>query len=538
MDFVTRLEAINLEGTRLYAFAGLSFSADTQDQIAQTLVARVDQFMALLQNRTLFFSLWWKDLDEEPAAHLMAQSGDYRYWLEEMRHFKPHTLTEPEEKIVNIKNVTGSNALGNLYDSITNRYTFKLEVDGELKDLTRGELMVYARHHEADLRRAAYQELYRVYGEEGPILGQIYQTLVRDWRNEQVDLRHFGSPISARNLMNDIPDPVVDILLDVAERNTPLYQRYFSLKARWLGMERLRRYDVYAPVARSDKRFEYAQAAEMVLDSFEGFEPRLSVLAKRVFEEKHLDSEVRKGKRGGAFCWSVSPTTTPYVLLNFQSRADDVATMAHELGHAIHSMLASAHSILTFHPSLPLAETASTFGEMMLIDRLLAQEEDASVRRDLLFRQVDDSYATILRQSYFALYERQAHEMVAQNASVDELSTAYMENLKRQFGDAVEVGEEFRWEWVSIPHIYQVPFYVYAYAFGQLLVLALYRQFKVEGEAFKPRYLKILSAGGSEAPERVLSQAGIDIRSADFWQGGFNVIAGLLEQLEALPLVK
>jgi oligoendopeptidase F len=187
---------------------------------------------------------------------------------------------------------------------------------------------------------------------------------------------------------------------------------------------------------------------------------------------------------------------------------------------------------------LPLAETASTFGEMMLIDRLLAQEEDASVRRDLLFRQVDDSYATILRQSYFALYERQAHEMVAQNASVDELSTAYMENLKRQFGDAVEVGEEFRWEWVSIPHIYQVPFYVYAYAFGQLLVLALYRQFKVEGEAFKPRYLKILSAGGSEAPERVLSQAGIDIRSADFWQGGFNVIAGLLEQLEALPLVK
>jgi oligoendopeptidase F len=398
--------------------------------------------------------------------------------------------------------------------------------------------MVYARHHEADLRRAAYQELYRVYGEEGPILGQIYQTLVRDWRNEQVDLRHFGSPISARNLMNDIPDPVVDILLDVAERNTPLYQRYFSLKARWLGMERLRRYDVYAPVARSDKRFEYAQAAEMVLDSFDGFEPRLSVLAKRVFEEKHLDSEVRKGKRGGAFCWSVSPKTTPYVLLNFQSRADDVATMAHELGHAIHSMLASAHSILTFHPSLPLAETASTFGEMMLIDRLLAQEEDASVRRDLLFRQVDDSYATILRQSYFALYERQAHEMVAQNASVDELSTAYMENLKRQFGDAVEVGEEFRWEWVSIPHIYQVPFYVYAYAFGQLLVLALYRQFKVEGEAFKPRYLKILSAGGSEAPERVLSQAGIDIRSADFWQGGFNVIAGLLEQLEALPLVK
>ncbi len=536
MNFVTLLEEINQLGSRLYAFAGLSFSADTQDQIAQTLVARVDQFIAILQNRTLFFSLWWKDLDDDNAARLMSEAGDYRYWLEEMRHFKPHTLTEPEEKIINIKNVTGVSALGNLYDSITNRYTFKLQVDGEVKELTRGELMVYVRQHDADLRAAAYQELYRVYGEEGPILGQIYQTLVRDWRNEQVDLRRFSSPISARNLMNDIPDPVVNTLLDVCERNASLYQRYFRLKAKWLGMDRLRRYDIYAPVVKSDKRYEYTQAAEMVLGSFHEFEPRLAGLARRVFAENHLDSEVRKGKRGGAFCMSVTPKMTPYVLLNYQGRADDVATMAHELGHAIHTMLAADHSMFTFHASLPLAETASTFGEMMLIDRLLAQEDDESVRRDLLFRQVDDSYATIMRQAYFALFERDAHEMIDQNASADELSAAYMENLKRQFGEVVEISDEFRWEWVSIPHIYQVPFYVYAYAFGQLLVLSLYKQYKVEGESFKPRYVSLLSSGGSEAPERLLSQAGIDIRSADFWQGGFDVLSGLLDQLEEIPI--
>lgn len=536
MNFVTLLEEINQLGSRLYAFAGLSFSADTQDQIAQTLVARVDQFIAILQNRTLFFSLWWKDLDDDNAARLMSEAGDYRYWLEEMRHFKPHTLTEPEEKIINIKNVTGVSALGNLYDSITNRYTFKLQVDGEVKELTRGELMVYVRQHDADLRAAAYQELYRVYGEEGPILGQMYQTLVRDWRNEQVDLRRFSSPISARNLMNDIPDPVVNTLLDVCERNASLYQRYFRLKAKWLGMDRLRRYDIYAPVVKSDKRYEYTQAAEMVLGSFHEFEPRLAGLARRVFAENHLDSEVRKGKRGGAFCMSVTPKMTPYVLLNYQGRADDVATMAHELGHAIHTMLAADHSMFTFHASLPLAETASTFGEMMLIDRLLAQEDDESVRRDLLFRQVDDSYATIMRQAYFALFERDAHEMVDQNASADELSAAYMENLKRQFGEVVEISDEFRWEWVSIPHIYQVPFYVYAYAFGQLLVLSLYKQYKVEGESFKPRYVSLLSSGGSEAPERLLSQAGIDIRSADFWQGGFDVLSGLLDQLEEIPI--
>ncbi|HEY5671655.1 MAG TPA: M3 family oligoendopeptidase [Anaerolineales bacterium] len=536
MNFVTLLEEINQLGSRLYAFAGLSFSADTQDQAAQTLVARVDQFIAILQNRTLFFSLWWKDLDDDNAARLMSEAGDYRYWLEEMRHFKPHTITEPEEKIINIKNVTGVSALGNLYDSITNRYTFKLQVDGEVKELTRGELMVYVRQHDADLRAAAYQELYRVYGEEGPILGQIYQTLVRDWRNEQVDLRRFSSPISARNLMNDIPDPVVNTLLDVCERNASLYQRYFRLKAKWLGMDRLRRYDIYAPVVKSDKRYEYTQAAEMVLGSFHEFEPRLAGLARRVFAENHLDSEVRKGKRGGAFCMSVTPKMTPYVLLNYQGRADDVATMAHELGHAIHTMLAADHSMFTFHASLPLAETASTFGEIMLIDRLLAQEDDESVRRDLLFRQVDDSYATIMRQAYFALFERDAHEMVDQNASADELSAAYMENLKRQFGEVVEISDEFRWEWVSIPHIYQVPFYVYAYAFGQLLVLSLYKQYKVEGESFKPRYVSLLSSGGSEAPERLLSQAGIDIRSADFWQGGFDVLSGLLDQLEEIPI--
>jgi oligoendopeptidase F len=233
---------------------------------------------------------------------------------------------------------------------------------------------------------------------------------------------------------------------------------------------------------------------------------------------------------------SVEPGITPWVLVNYQGRAEDVATLAHELGHALHSMLAEGHSLFTWHASLPLAETASTFGEMMLVNRLLEDETDEDVRRDLLFRQVDDAYATIMRQVYFALFERQAHEMTNEGASVDDLVNAYLENLKEQFGDAVEINDEFRWEWVSIPHIYQVPFYVYAYAFGQLLVFSLYKQYQAEGEAFKPRYLKILSAGGSDAPVRILAEAGIDIYSAEFWQGGFDVIRDLIEQLEGIPV--
>ena len=252
----------------------------------------------------------------------------------------------------------------------------------------------------------------------------------------------------------------------------------------------------------------------MVLDSFEQFDPQLARLALRVFEKNHIDSEVRKGKRGGAFCLSAAPQLTPWVQLNFQGRAEDVATMAHELGHAIHSMLADDHTLFTFHPSLPLAETASTFGEMMLTDRLLKEESSEDVRRDLIFKQIDDAYATIQRQAFFSLFERQAHEMIHQNATVDEISAAYLQNLRLQFGDGVELSDEFRWEWVSIPHIYNVPFYVYAYAFGQLLVLALYRQYQTEGETFKPRYLSLLAAGGSKAPVKLLAEAGLDVHQA------------------------
>ena len=535
LEVVRASESTTRIVNRIYAFAGLSFASDTQDQAAQSLLGRVQQFAAEMQNRTLFFSLWWKDLDEENAERLMSSSGDYRYFLEEMRHFKPHTLTEPEEKIVNLKDVTGTGALITLYDAITNRYVFKLQVNGEVKEMTRGELMTYWQGTDPDLRAKAYQELYRVYAEDGPILGQMYQTRARDWHNENISLRKFSSPMSVRNLANDVPDEAVTALLEVTKKNARIFQRYFKMKAKQMGLEKLRRYDIYAPVAKSEKPFEYDAAAAMVLESFTAFDPKIGELARRVFEQDHLDSEVRKGKQGGAFCASINPEDTPFVLVNYTGKARDVATLAHELGHAIHAMLASHHSAFTFHSSLPLAETASTFGEMMLTEKLLSEETDEAVRRDILFKQMDDAFATILRQVYFALFEREAHAMIQKNASVDELSAAYMENLKEQFGDSVELSDEFKWEWVSIPHIYHTPFYVYAYSFGQLLVFSLYQQYKAEGESFKPKYLKILSAGGSEAPAKILAEAGIDISSAKFWQGGFDVLSRMVDELEKIP---
>jgi oligoendopeptidase F len=518
----------------LSGYAELAFSADTQSQSAQNLLGRIQQFKAELENSTMFFTLWWKNLDIADVQRLMEASGDIRYYLEAMRKFKPHTLSEPEEQVVNLKNVTGSNALVTLYSAITNRYLFKIEVNGETRELAYEELKVLARSADPDLRARAYQELFRLYSAEAPILGQMYQTRVRDWHNENIAIRKFASPIAARNLRNDIPDEAVDALLNVCKRNVLVFQSFFRLKARRLGMDKLRRYDILAPVGKSEKIYAFDQAAGMVLDSFSSFHPDFGKLARRVFDQNHLDSEIRKGKESGAFCAYVTAGMTPWVHLNYLGRADDVATMAHELGHAIHAMLAGHHSVFTYDACLPLAETASTFGEMMLVDKLLASETDQAVRGELLFRQMDDAYFTIMRQAFFAIFEKQAHAMVLKNASVDELAAAYLGNLKEQFGDAVEISEEFRWEWVSIPHFFHTPFYVYAYAFGQLLVLALYQQYKAEGEAFKPRYIKMLSAGGSLAPARVCAEAGLDICSEEFWQGGFDVLNRLVEQLEQM----
>ena len=539
LETIQVFEDILKKALRIYGYSGLLFAEDTQNQDAVTLLGSTEQFLAGIHsqnlfNRTLFFMIWWKDLDEQNALRLMDVSGDYRYFLEQIRLFKPHSLNESEESIINLKNTTGERALTTIYDMITNRYVFKLEVNGEVKELTRAGLQPYIQGPDAEMRAKAYQENFRVFGEDGPILGQIYQARVRDWHNENINLRKFSSAISVRNLANDVPDEAVNALMETTKKNSKVFQRYFKMKAKFMGLEKLRRYDIYAPVAKSDKSFEFDTAANMVFESFSAFDPKFGELAKRVFDQDRLDSEVRKGKQGGAFCASINPEDTPYVLINYTGRARDVATLAHELGHAIHAMLASHHSAFTFHSSLPLAETASTFGEMMLTEKLLATETDEAVRRDILFKQMDDAFATILRQIYFAMFEREAHELVMKNASVDDLCAAYMENLKEQFGDSLELSDDFKWEWVSIPHIYHTPFYVYAYAFGQLLVFSLYQQYKAEGESFKPKYLKILSSGGSEAPAKILEEAGVDIRSAKFWQGGFDVLSKMVDELEKL----
>jgi len=467
---------------QLSGYATLWLSELTSYPDALAFQGRVDKLVADAQNRTLFFELWWQKLDAQTAEQLMATSGDLRYYLESVRRFAPYTLSEAEEKIINVKDVNGVNGHLTVYDMLTNDFTYDVEINGEIKTVTRTEASVMAHDSDPEVRAAAYQALNKVYAEHGGVLGQLYSYVVGDWNAENVNVRGMPSAISARNLINDLPDDVVDALLSSVKGNAPLYHRYFGLKAKWLGLDKLRRYDIYAPLGDVDKTVPFADGVKQVLETMTAFSPQMAKLAEQVLAENHLDSEVRKGKDTGAFCYGVVPDKTPWVLVNYNNRLDDVSTLGHELGHAIHSMLAGDHSPLTFRSSLPLAETASNFIEILLLKRWLAEETDPTTRKSLLAKFVDDSYA----------------------------------------------------EWTSIPHNFHVPFYCYAYAFGLLLVLSLYREYERTGEAFVPKFLKILSSGGSVAPIELLDDAGFDIRTEAFWQGGFDVIAEMIAELEEL----
>jgi oligoendopeptidase F len=527
-------EKLYSDTSSLIAYSTLWFSEDTGNQEALSFRARIQTLAADITNNTLFFELWWKNLEQDTAEHLIAQSGDIYYYLENLRRYKPYTLSEAEERIINIKDVNGIKAVLTVYDLITSAYKFHLNVDDEERTLTRGQLMSYASNPSATLRAAAYKELYRVYGEDTDVLSAIYAARIRDWSEEQIKLRGFESPISVRNLQNDIPDPVVDTLLSVIRQNAPLFQRFFRFKAGVLGIEKLRRYDLYAPLSETEKTYTFNEAVKIVDESYRAFSPELANKALLVISQHHLDAEIRSRKMDGAYCYGPLPKLTPWVLMNFTGKVRDVSTLAHELGHAVHAMMAENHSPLTFHASLPMAETASVFGEMLLTDKLLAEENDPLVQRTLISTFLDDAYATITRQGYFVLFEQAAHRMILEGATPDQLHNVYMDNLREQFGDTLDISEDFKLEWTVIPHIYDRPFYCYAYAFGNLLVLALYRKYKEIGQSFKTDYLHILSYGGSASPEYIIREAGFNMASPAFWQGGFNLLSEMLVQLETL----
>ena len=535
MDMVKDVEDISEETHKLVGYASLSYSANTQSDQATSLMTRMLKMGSEVSNRILFFDLWWKkSLGEADARRLAENAGELAEYLLYKRLLARYSLSEPEERIINTLDVTGASALTKLYDKITGAYRYKMRLGRKTKTMTREEITGYVKDPRPDVRKTAYQTILSRYSQDRGVAGEIYQNIVLNWRDEEIEIRGHKTPISARNTGNNIDDKTVESLLASCRKNAPIFQRFFAQKAGMLGMDSLRRYDLYAPAAkRAEKKYSYDRSVRMVFESLERFSPDLAGYARRVFEEDHIDSAIRPGKRDGAFCSTLSPAITPYVMVNFTGKSRDVFTLAHELGHAAHSMAAEKRSILVQDPPLPLAETASTFSELLLYDSLSEKIPDDE-KRSVLSEKIDDLYATILRQSYFTVFEVDAHKQIGLGATTDEISGTYMKNLKEQFGGSVEVSDDFSDEWLYIPHFYHSPFYCYAYSFGNLLALSLFQRYKKEGRDFVPSYLSILAAGGSRKPEGLLAEHGFDIHSTGFWQNGFDYIDRQVRELSSL----
>jgi oligoendopeptidase F len=539
------LESISEKVSIASGYAYLSYYADTSSNEASALVTKMEKLASEISNRMLFFDLWFKkQIDHENANRLInAIPKEYQEHLRHKRLVAKYSLSEPEEKIISTLEVTGILALTKIYDKMTSGFEFTIKLRHGRKTIekkfdNKEKLVSLVRSPDGNRREAAYKSLLQVYKRNSGVLGEIYQNIIMQWRDEAILMRGYRSPISVRNIANNLDDATVEALLAACRHNVAMFHDYFIEKSKMIGMRKLHRYHLYAPIsnkASDSKKFTYGKAVETVLDSFGDFDPQFRRLAERVFAKHHIDSEIRKAKRGGAFCYSVTPKLTPYVLLNFDGISRDVSTLAHEFGHAIHSMLASDMPLMVFHAPLPLAETASVFAEMLLNEKM-AEKMSKKERRILLAEQIDNLYATIIRQAYFTLFEIDAHKAIGENnATIDVISKIYMDNLKEQFGNSITISPDFEWEWVYIPHFYHTPFYTYAYSFGNLLVLSLYKQYKLEGRSsFVPKYFKILSAGGSRKPEELLMEAGIDISEEEFWQQGFDYVQEMIQQLKAL----
>ncbi|MDH7568718.1 MAG: M3 family oligoendopeptidase [Armatimonadota bacterium] len=534
-EALTAYEAIRSDSAVPAAFAQLLFAADSNNPAHGALLQRVQEREVALERALVFFSLELIEIPDHRFAVLLEHPGvaRYRHFLEHTRAGRPHRLSEPEERILMEKSVTGRSAFTRLFDEILSAAVFTLETGHTRKEMNLSEILAGLYHPDRAVRAAAAAGISAGLQERARLFTFVTNTLVYD---KAVDdrLTRYEHPEAARHLSDEIETETVHTMLDACAAHFHTVARYYHLKREMLGLDRLYHYDRYAPLFPEESTVPWEVARDVVVDAYSAFSSELGALAKRFFEERWIDAEVRPGKRSGAFCMGITPHRHPYVLMNYLGKMRDVMTLAHELGHGIHDLLAAGQPYLEYYPSLAAAETASVFGEMLTFDRLLAQHASPRERLSLLTGKVEDIFATVFRQCAMYRFEQRLHAARRERGELltEQVNELWQETLQQMFGDSVEMGEGHRTWWMYIPHFVHTPFYVYAYAFGQLLVVALYARYQREGEAFVPRYLEILRAGGSRRPAQLMALAGVDIGRRDFWEGGLRVIDALVTEIE------
>lgn len=531
-----RLEALHDVASRPAAYAYLLFAADTSKPEHRDLQQRVEQRLTAIQNQVLFFDLEWLALSETDAQRLIDNPllAPYRHYLQSIRRYKPHKLSEPEERIINEKDITGVQAWRQLFAEIVSALSFPIELDGKQHALPLDSVLTLMRHPERSVRQQTHTRLYEIMAKQVESLAYIYNTLMQDHLTMD-RLRHYPDPMAQRHLANEIDPATVATMMDVVEQNYDIAHTYFTLKARLLKLPSLQIYDQYAPVGAVNKQISYSQARAIILEALGRFDKRFRETAARFFDENWIDAEVRPGKRGGAFCSGYPPSVHPYILCNYTDDLRDVMTVAHELGHGIHFWLARSQTIFNFYPTLPLAETASVFGEILVFEHLLDQEQDQSAKLTLVCSKIEDIFATVFRQNVLTRFEQAAFAgRIRGRLTPEQLSAFWRETNQRYYGNAVEHTPGYEMGWSYIPHFINTPFYCYSYVFGELLVLALYAMYREQGAAFVPGYIALLEAGGSQAPGDLLATFGVDANDPAFWQMGVNELRRLVNWAQEL----
>ncbi len=530
------LEAIYDLSGRLGAYAFLNFSTDTGNPAFSAHVAKIQDLDAELNQKIVFFYLEWNALDDQQAAAILSdpQLEKCRYYLEAERRNKPYYLTEAEEQIVIEKQVTGSAAWTRFFTQLTS--AFRFDWMGEEVNMT--FVLNKMRDADRDVREMAWRKLTDKLSEKSMELTFIFNTLALDKANSD-KRRGYASWVSSRNLSNKASDEVVEALIATVTSNYSLVARHYELKRALLGYDELFDYDRYAPLnlKESAEFYVWEQARDVVLEAFDNFSPRMKTVAQEFFDHNWIHAPMLPNKRGGAFAASTVASANPYVFLNYLGDARDVTTLAHELGHGIHMYLSGKENgLFALYTPLTTAEMASTFAEMLVFQDLMAAEDDQEVKLSMLTEKIEDTFATVFRQISMNRFENKMHTARRSEGELtaERFNQLWLETQRDMFGDSVTITDEYGSWWSYVPHFLHTPGYVYAYSFGELLVLALYRIYQEEGDPFVPKYIDLLAAGDSDYPDRLLAKVGVDINDLGFWQKGIDVIEAWVAQAESL----
>ncbi len=535
---IREIEALLQDATKPGVYAELLFAADASDPKLGAFLQSQRERGTELQVKLLFFEL---ELQLIPSEKLEAMAGlpglePYRHYLQQVQAYRPHRLTEPEEIILEETANTGVRAWVRLFEEITanHKYAYRDPILGEERELSQEEVLTLLRDANREVRAAAAHSFTQGLHQLQRVIVYTYNNLLQD-KAVGDRLRKHPYPEHSRHLANELDQGVVDLVVGLCRDHYGMVSRFYNVKREILGLPELTHIDRYAPLHDTQRVVSFDEGRAIVLESFSEFSEELNRRAEEFFAGRWIDAEPRPGKTGGAFCSFNTPDTHPVVMMSYLNKLDDVMTLAHELGHGVHASLSRKQSYFNFHGTLPMAELASIFGEMLVFERLVEESEPAD-RLALYAQKIEGVFATVFRQAAMYRFEQRCHEMRRESGEIEpeEFGQMWHEELQAMFGDSLKLGEEHRVWWSYVGHFFFAPFYVYAYSFGELLTLSLYQHAKREGPGFADKYLALLELGGSRSPKELMETVGVDLSSREFWLGGFAAMEGLVEEFERL----